>query len=263
MSFPIKQILKDCKNPKELEPFLRQAEHAIKTWQSTWSPFVSAPLREEVLTLMSPLIGITWLSNGGYPGAERQRMQCIHSENHCSNSDDDQLPIKGLRIEGNFLFDKASQHDFRKAIEVIGIASDGLGDIWIRNDRGAQAICSLETAKRLDQKIGFVRDVEIHFEAVELNQLQLPAERLMKRYSSVEASKRLDAIASAGFGLSRAKIVNKIKAGQLRLNWEHVKQVSLELKVGDRIQLEERGMVEILSFDITKRNRWKVELLRK
>ena len=51
----------------------------------------------------------------------------------------------------------------------------------------------------------------------------------------MEASCRLDAIASAGFGLSRAKIVTHVKAGRLRLNWGNVRQASRELVVGDRL----------------------------
>ena len=82
-------------------------------------------------------------------------------------------------------------------------------------------------------------------------------------FSTVEASTRLDAIASAGFGLSRAKIITQIKEGRLRLNWLPVKQACKELAVGDRLQLEQRGSIEIISLEMTKRQRWKVQLLRR
>ena len=72
----------------------------------------------------------------------------------------------------------------------------------------------------------------------------------------------LDAIASAGFGLSRAKIVAHVKAGRLRLNWGNVRQPSREVSVGDRLQLQDRGCVEVLSLTRTKRERWRVELRR-
>ncbi len=112
-------------------------------------------------------------------------------------------------------------------------------------------------------EIGMIREVKISCESLAIKELKLPVQRLEKRFSTVEASKRIDAIASAGFGISRAKIVNQIKAGQLRLNWDQMKQASRELVVGDRIQLENKGSLEVLSIAITKRQRWRVELLRR
>jgi RNA-binding protein YlmH len=79
---------------------------------------------------------------------------------------------------------------------------------------------------------------------------------------TVEASCRIDAIASAGFGLSRAKIVSHIKAGRLRMNWHDVRQASRDVGVGDRLQLQDRGTLEVLSLTRTKRERWRVELRR-
>ena len=89
-----------------------------------------------------------------------------------------------------------------------------------------------------------------------------PVQRSIRTLKTVEASCRLDAIASAGFGLSRAKIVTHVKAGRLRLNWGNVRQASRELVVGDRLQLQDRGSVEVLSLTRTKRERWRVELRR-
>ena len=104
--------------------------------------------------------------------------------------------------------------------------------------------------------------MQIRCEIINKQELQIPTPRLSRKFNTVEASTRLDAIASAGFGISRAKIVTQIKQGRLRLNWLPVKQASKELVVGDRVQLEERGSIEILGLEMTKRQRWKVQLLR-
>jgi photosystem II S4 domain protein len=172
-------------------------------------------------------------------------------------------PIAGLLVEGNFLFDPINPSDICMALEAMGAQQEVLGDIWIRGDRGAQALCTPELAQKLNGLKGRVRDVEIHCEAVSIAQLQLPAARLERHLNSVEASCRLDAIASAGFGLSRAKVVSQIKEGRLRLNWEPVRQASRELVVGDRLQLQDRGTVEVLAMNLTKRQRWRVEMLRR
>ena len=55
----------------------------------------------------------------------------------------------------------------------------------------------------------------------------------------------------------------KIKEGRIRLNWHPTNNGSRSLEIGDKIQLEGRGSIEILSIEQTKRSRWKVELLKK
>tara|TARA_A100001037_G_scaffold161869_1_gene145651 strand:- start:998 stop:1786 length:789 start_codon:yes stop_codon:yes gene_type:complete len=256
------EFLKGCTNPVGMQELLEQAEKVFKTWQPSWSSFLSAPLREEALRRLSPLNNLYWHSDGGHPGAERQRLQCIRYEDEISITETS-APIEGLLIEGNFLFDRASAKDFRKSLEIIGVPQGAIGDIWTKGDRGAQALCTPEAAKVLNGSIGKVRDVQIHCEAVNKKELQIPTPRLCKMFSTVEASTRLDAIASAGFGLSRAKIITQIKEGRLRLNWLPVKQACKELAVGDRLQLEQRGSIEIISLEMTKRQRWKVQLLRR
>ena len=90
---------------------------------------------------------------------------------------------------------------------MIGIPTGGLGDLWIRGNRGAQALCTSETAAFIHGKAGKIRDIPILIESTQIKQLQLPTQRLPKRIRTVEASTRLDAIASAGFGLSRRTTV--------------------------------------------------------
>jgi photosystem II S4 domain protein len=145
----------------------------------------------------------------------------------------------------------------------MGAQPEDLGDLWVRGDRGGQGLISPNAAELLQGRRGQLRDVEIHCDVLEISQLQLPAQRNPKRLTTVEASCRIDAIASAGFGLSRSKVVSQIKAGRLRLNWEPVRHGSRELKVGDRLQLQDRGSLELLSCTLTKRERWRIELMRR
>ena len=88
-------------------------------------------------------------------------------------------------------------------------------------------------------------------------------EEQKKLVNTVEASTRLDAIASAGFRVSRTKIIERIENGMLRLNGSKVNKPTINLKIGDKLELENKGFIEILNLEITKRERWKVKLLRK
>ena len=261
MNFPRRELLRISRDPLGLEKLIDQAEKVFRTWQPSWSEFVSAPLREEAIKVMSAFNNLYWYSDGGHPAAERQRLRCIRIEDQIPEIREN-APIQGIHIEGNFLFDKASPEDFRNALEIIGMPTDGLGDLWIRGNRGAQALCTPEAADGIHGKRSKVRDIPITIETKQIKELHFPIQRQSRKIKTVEASTRLDAIASAGFGLSRAKVVSKVKEGRVRLNWIPISQANKGLSVGDRIQLDEKGTLEILSLELTKRKRWRVELLR-
>mgnify|MGYP001999699764 FL=1 len=236
-----------------------QAETVLRTWQPSWSPFLSGPELEDSRRLES-LTELRLVRDGGRPGTERCRLQLSRSDQELQP---ELTPISGLRLEGNFLFDRAEPEDMRQALIDLGVTADGIGDLWLRGDRGAQAVCTPDAADHLNGQTGRVREVTLTLEAVSIDSLQWPAQRLPKRFISVEASRRLDAIASAGFGLSRSKVTRQIREGRLRLNWHPVRQASRDLNVGDRLQLQDRGSVEVLNLELTKRDRWRVEMLRR
>ena len=258
MTLPREELLAGSHHPQGLSQLVDLAEEVLRTWQPCWSHFLAAPLQEEVLDRLGNLSELKWERHGGHPAAERCRLLCYRAVTPSSGA----YPIHGLLIEGNFLFDRLSPADLRQALQTMGVADGELGDVWVRGDRGGQGLCTPSAAAAIHNQIGHIRDVEIRCESAAIEQLQLPVQRAPRRFSSVEASCRLDAIASAGFGLSRAKIVNQIKAGRLRLNWTSIHQASRDLVCGDRLQLQDRGSLEVLSLAPTKRGRWRVELLR-
>ena len=261
MSIPINDLLIGCKDQEGMKLLLNQAQEAYLSWKSLWSHFITAPLRKELIGKIKLLNEIRFNSDGGYPTAERHRVCFTRSANQ-SHSKEILAPLKGINIKGNFLFDRAEKIDFLNTVKILGASHDEIGDIWLLHDRGAQVICTPEASIRLNGKLGMVRDTEVHCESLEIEELNLPFSRTPKKLTSVEASTRIDAIASAGFGLSRAKIVNQIKLGRLRLNWMPINQTSRTVVIGDRIQLEDKGSLEVLSIELTKKDRWRIELLR-
>lgn len=263
MTLPRDQLLDGARDPEGLIALLDQAETVLRTWQPAWSPFLDAPLQEEGLQRLNDLSELAWHRDGGFSGAERCRLLCRRATPDEVEDDVPPAPIQGLLIEGNFLFDPLSPEDLRQALREMGADDRDLGDLWVRGDRGAQGVVTPDCARALHERRGRIRDVEIHCEQVDLPQLQLPAQRNPKTLTTVEASCRIDAIASAGFGLSRSKIVTQIKAGRLRLNWQPVRQAGREISVGDRLQLQDRGSLEMLSCQRTKRDRFRIQLLRR
>ncbi len=261
MHLPKEKILFKSPFRKELETLIHFAEKALNHREVIWSPFVSAQLIEEVKNKFRNLNDISLLFEGGFPGAERKRI-CFLRSGEDINSPSFDIPIKGIYIKGNFLFDRAKQNDFRIVLHELHPQANEIGDIWLIRDRGAQAICSRNCADSLNQKNGKLRDVEISIQALDISEMETPVSRPEKIINTVEASTRIDAIASAGFGLSRSKITTQIKKGNLRLNWALNEQPSKSVNIGDLIHLEKKGSLKILNIDKTKKERWRIKLLR-
>jgi photosystem II S4 domain protein len=244
-----------------LQPVLAAAEAALRTWQPVWTGFVSAAVREAAEIRLGVLSELTLGSDGGYPGSERRQLLLRRTEALLPAQD--QSPrVLGLELAGNFLFDPAAAADFRQALGNAGARDDQIGDLWRRGDRGAQAIVSVELARKLTGTEGLVRTVPVRFEALSVAELALPAPRPERDLHTVEASQRLDAVASAGFGISRNRMANLIRQGAVRIDWKVVTSPSRELTVGERVQLEGRGELRVEDVSETKRGRWRIHLIR-
>ena len=261
----LKEILINSKYKKETEELTKIANLAHKHWETYWTGFNSTYICEEILKDFETLNDFKFFVYGGFSSSQRSRIACFREDNI---PEEDTLisnfPAQGIQINGNFLFDKPTQDDFRSLLIKNGITNEKkIGDIWTIGDRGAQGIIDNLDIEHLNEKILYLRDVKVKINLVDIDELQIPSRRSKKLVNTVEASTRLDAIASAGFRISRTKIIERIENGMLRLNGNKVNKPTINLKIGDKLELENKGLIEILNLELTKRERWKVKLLRK
>ncbi|MFZ4804043.1 MAG: photosystem II S4 domain protein [Synechococcus lacustris] len=258
---PRKQLLAGAAHPEALSQLLALAETALRTHQPCWSGFLAAPVREEAEARFAPLGELQLAAEGGYGQAERRRLRLERQGSPPPPAAPPIAPLALLEISGNFLFDPAEAADFRLALEQGGVAAAALGDLLVRGDRGALLICSPEAAQQLQGQPLLVRSVACQLQPADWARLGAQEPR-QKSLSTVEASLRLDAVASAGFGISRSRMAELIRLGKVRINWNPVDSPSRELKPGDRIQLLGRGELVLETVLLTKRDRWRLTLTR-
>jgi photosystem II S4 domain protein len=255
---PREELLKGIDNRDSVARVIDQAEQAIKTWEVVLTDFLSPPELVEVQTSFGALDEVRLVAWGGYPQAERQRIAIARSE---IPLDESQVTVTALDIAGNFLFDTATHRDFLGAMLGTGIVREKTGDIILLGERGAQAIVVPELAEFLEMNLQQVRSVPVKTQRIDLSELKV-REPKKKELTTVEASLRLDAIASAGFGTSRSKMVDLIDAGDVRVNWKEVTQASAQLKTGDLIAIRGKGRLEVGEIAVTKKDRYRVQLTR-
>jgi photosystem II S4 domain protein len=255
---PREDLLKGVENREVVARLVDQAEHAIKTWEVVVSDFVSPPENVEVQATFGKLTDIQFVAWGGYPQAERQRLAIARSE---LPLDSNQVTLAVVEIVGNFLFDPATHRDFLGAVLGTGIVREKVGDIVVLGERGAQAIVVPELVEFLQMSLAQVRSVPVKTRQIDPNELKV-REPKKKEMTTVEASLRLDAIASAGFGVSRSKMADQITAGDVRVNWKETTSSSHQVKSGDLIAIRGKGRVEVGEIMVTKKDRYRVQLTR-
>ncbi|AFZ47113.1 photosystem II S4 domain protein [Cyanobacterium stanieri PCC 7202] len=255
---PREDILNRVENRAEIAKVLDKAEQAIKTWELVVTDFLSPPVLAEVNEIFAQLTEVQIIPWGGFPQAERKRVGIHREEIPCDVS---QMPVAALDIAGNFLFDTATHRDFLGAILGAGVVREKVGDIIVLGERGAQVVVNPEMVDFFESSLVQVRSVPVKTKRIELSDLKV-REPKKKEMTTVEASLRLDAIASYGFGLSRSKMVDAINNGDVRVNWKEVTQSSYNLKTGDLVSFRGKGRLEIGDISITKKERYRIALTR-
>jgi photosystem II S4 domain protein len=255
---PRDDLLKTVDDRETAARVIDQAEQAIKTWEVVCTDFLSPPELADVQRMFSRLTEVEFLAWGGYPQAERQRLAIARSDLPLVQS---QVAIAGLSIAGNFLFDPANHRDFLGAMLGTGIVREKVGDIIVLGERGAQAIVVPEMVEFLETSLIQVRSVPVKTQRIDLSELKI-REPKKKELTTVEASLRLDAVASAGFGMSRSKMADLISGGDVRVNWKEITQSSHQVKSGDLIAIRGKGRLEIGDVAVTKKERYRVQLTR-
>lgn len=255
---PKEELLKGIENRETITRIIDLAEQALKTWEITQSDFLSPPEILESLAIFQKLTEVEVVAWGGYAQAERKRLAIARSD---LSIDSSSVELAAINIEGNFLFDTASHRDFLGSILGTGIVREKTGDIIVLGERGAQAIVVPEMVEYLTMNLQQVRSVPVKIKPIELSELKI-REPKKKELTTVEASMRLDAVASAGFGMSRSKMVDLIDGGDVRVNWKDISQASYLVKTGDLIAIRGKGRLEIGEVVITKKDRYRVQLTR-
>lgn len=255
---PKDEILKGVENREEITRVIDIAEQAIKTWEAVCTDFLSPPVMVEAKEKFSFLTDIQFLVWGGYPQAERTRMAINRSDLPLDVS---QVPLAALDVAGNFLFDTANHRDFLGAILGTGVVRQKVGDILVLGERGAQIIVVPELVQFLEANLTQVRSVPVKTREIALEELKVRPPK-KKEMTTVEASMRLDAVASAAFGMSRSKMSSAIAQGNVRINWKPITQPSHGVKEGDLIAVQGKGRAAVGEVSITKKQRYRVQLTR-
>lgn len=247
----------DRNSAEEVRNILNMAERASQRRDVFHTNFLTPPIVKEAMLALEKFADTKAVAQGGYPQAERCRISVGHPDVMPSNPD----VVAALSISGNFRLESCSHGDFLGAILGTGITKEKVGDILLQGERGAQVLVDPELVDYLISTLEKVGKVGVSCTQIPLLALEYEPPRT-NSFKTVESSLRVDALASAGFKISRTKLASLISSGDVRVNWTPTTKNGVTLKSGDAVSVSGMGRLKIGEIVTTRKGKYVVELIR-
>lgn len=197
---------------------------------------------------------------GGYEGAERK--VCLFlpdwAEEFAPGSEDDPLAAVEVKVPQDA---KLTHRDYLGSMMGLGLDRDGLGDI-LTGEAGCQAVCLQTVLPALLTQWTEVGRYKVQVRELPLGSLT-PGESDVKIRRETFQSLRFDAVAAAGFNISRSKAASLISGGRVMLNHLPCTKPDKLLEAGD--SLTAKGLGKCVLARVTgesRKGRIMVELER-
>ena len=185
---------------------------------------------------------ICFAFNGGYEGAERVVAVFCPINMSFEECKDFKPPFRILNVKQNTR-ENLSHRDYLGALMASGIKREKIGDIIVRED-SCDIVVLGEIADYILYSLDKVGNVKVETSVTGIENLQ-HTEPWVKIINGTVASLRLDCVSGIGFGISRSKMSEFIKAEKVNLNWEMIDCPSKQVKEGDTITIRGKGRVVV------------------
>ncbi len=225
-----------------------------KQFRVMYSPFLD-PSQQALVNRVSEFYGYVTMT-GGYEDAER-RMCRVSASEYCT---DEEPPIVLFTAEISMKDAVISHRDVLGSLMGLGIKREMIGDI-LPNKNKPQFFCHSSIADHVEFNL---KKIARYSTALSRT---LSAEIPEQEYKTITvnvSSMRIDSICAEAFGMSRTKAAEAVRQGLVFINWLEAKNVSDEVKCGDKISLRGKGKIEVGDISGTsKKGRLFVEIKKK
>lgn len=196
-------------------------------------------------------------TDGGFLNAERVKVAFV-SEDFFGQPD---FGISCFLAAWDKRYYDLSHRDVLGAFMGSGCKREALGDI-IFVPEGAQFVVEKTLVNYLQGNLTQIGSAPITLTEIAKDDL-LQKEEKVKVINATVADLRLDAVAAAGYGVSRSRMADEIKGLNVKVNWKEAKKAAQAVNVGDIISFRGRGRVEVEEIKgTTKKGRISVTLKR-
>lgn len=154
-----------------------------------------------------------------------------------------------------------SHRDYLGALMALGIKREKTGDIIVGLEQ-CDIIVLAELSEFISYNLTKVGNAEVDVKIKGIGEIGA-AQPKIKEIKTTVASLRLDCVVAPGFGMSRSKAAEYIKAGKLSLNWEITDRPDKAVRESDMIAIRGKGKLVIEKVGPSTRKDRIVLILRK
>jgi len=212
-------------------------------------------------------------SDGGYPDAERRR-SILTAQDGISLFPEENviwaIEVQTLDSANNGSSPRIRSDSIRKALgSTLSIETSHFGDIVLPGRKNA---CQLFVTEEVVHKVmewntsfsnkTFLSSPIEYIKVIDLKDVKISPFN-EKTLTINEASNRLDAVASGGFGISRNKMTKMIASEEVMIDWKVITNGATNVKRGQLIAAGDMGQVRIEELGITSKGRRNVKVTRR
>jgi len=251
-------FVKNDENKALLVKIIDYIEYVEKYFEHRFTPFLDPSQVIKVEKIIRQYGTVGYYATGGIKDSER-KIIVLYPQN--MNQEDIELPITALCIEIGSKFEKIGHRDLLGSIMNLGIKREKIGDIIINDNKGYLIVYS-DISYYIKLNLQRIKHSPVKVNYIDFSLIP-PKEEKYREIVATVASLRLDSVIGAGFGESRSSISREIIAGNVKVNWEEVKDLSFAIKQGDVISLKGKGRIILSSVgNTTKKGRVNISIKR-
>ena len=157
-------------------------------------------------------------SDGGFANAERSRIAFV-AEDFYSTPD---FGLVCYLVSWDKRYYTLGHRDILGAFMGMGCEREIMGDIVLVPE-GAQFVADKSFANYIESNLCQIGAAHVSLQQIGREELKEKEEKV-KIISATVAALRLDAVAAAGYGISRSRMAEEIKSQNVKLNWKEAKR---------------------------------------
>lgn len=221
-----------------LEDLARTAEEKGYT---AVSDFLTPPQQQIARRVAETHREIVFRLEGGYEQAERKR--AVFSPEWDAEPDP-QISVLALTTRGEY----PTHPEILGALIGCGIRREKVGDILIAEP--PKILCDTALVPYLTENFTKAGSKSFHALPSDLGDIPLPDAQTR---TFTVASLRLDSVTAEAFRISRTAAADRIKKGEVCLNWEEILSPADEIREGDTVSLRGTGRAVLREIGGTSR----------
>lgn len=196
--------------------------------------FLNPYERKLARSILNRFIDIDYREVGGLDDSERQII-VIYPDYHYLTEDD--YDLEALKISD--YISEFSHRDILGSLMGLGIVREKVGDILV-NDEETHIVVKKEISDYVFYNLEKIGRENVKVEKISLTDIK-KGKLLYNEKTNTVASLRLDAIISMALNIPRSSAQKLVDGERVRVNWEPVNRVFLDLEEGDLISIKGFG----------------------